>query len=491
MRLFNINTNVYPRSYRDFYLPKWVYEKSTMVAFLVLAVVWAYFSSRHMDVYIYVLYILEILGFFYGANALSRKWSKSSSRQFAKNVVKWGILIRVVFCIFQYYMSVQRGGGSFLIESDEAWYVPSGKEIAEGFMNLDFSFFGEWLSWGVEIGDLGYPIWLGLVYLLTGFISDAFIPLMVKAIVGGLTCYSIYRLAGRHFGESVARMTAIFCMLNPNMIWWCGSLMKETEMVFLTVLFADLMDQVIRGRKFTFKTLWPAVTVGLYLILFRAALALVCFMAFFAAVVLASNRIVSTGKKVIAGAIVGLVLLVGFGNQLAEQTQQMYENVVSGGQQTNMEWRSRRTHGNEFAKYAGAAVFAPLIFTIPFPTLAFSHEGQIPLMEVAGGNVVKNLMSYFVILSMFVLLLTGEWREHIFPIALLCGYLAVLVVSAYAQSGRFHMPAIPFEMLFAAYGIHLAKNTAKFRRWWTYAVAFEFVACIGWQWFKLRGQGLI
>lgn len=490
MRLFNINTNVYPQSYRDFYLPKWVYEKGTMVAFLVIAVVWAYFSSRHMDLYIYVLYIIEILGFFYGANSLTQKWSRVSPKQFAKNIMIWGILIRVAFCIFQYYMSVQRGGGSFVIESDEAWYVPSGKEVADGIRNLDFSFVNTWLSWGVEIGDLGYPIWLGVIYFLSGSVSDAFVPLMAKAVLGGLTCFSIYRLSERHFGESVARMAAVFCMLNPNMIWWCGSLMKETEMVFLTVLFADLMDQVIWGKRFTLKTLWPAVAVGLYLVLFRAALALVCFLAFFAAVVLASNRIVSTGKKVIAGVLVGLVLVTGFGNQLAEQTQQMYENVASGGQQTNMNWRTQRENGNQFAKYAGATVFAPLIFTIPFPTLAFTYDGQVPLMEVSGGNVVKNLMSYFVILSMFILLLSGEWREHIFPIALLCGYLAVLVVSSYAQSGRFHMPAIPFEMLFAAYGIHLAKNTSKYRRWWIYALAFEFVACIGWQWFKLKGQGL-
>lgn len=43
------------------------------------------------------------------------------------------------------------------------------------------------------------------------------------------------------------------------------------------------------------------------------------------------------------------------------------------------ERRGEREGGNELAKYAGAAVFAPLIFTIPFPTEISGYECKIRL----------------------------------------------------------------------------------------------------------------
>jgi hypothetical protein len=46
----------------------------------------------------------------------------------------------------------------------------------------------------------------------------------------------------------------------------------------------------------------------------------------------------------------------------------LLEQVQGDYQKDNMEWRGEREGGNEFAKYAGVTVFAPLIFTIPFPT---------------------------------------------------------------------------------------------------------------------------
>ena len=70
-----------------------------------------------------------------------------------------------------------------------------------------------------------------------------------------------------------------------------------------------------------------------------------------------------------------------------------------------------------------------------------------------------------------------------------CLYFAVLVVSGYAQSGRFHMPIMPLEIMFAAYGITILPKNKQ--HWFNYALIFEFVVCIAWQWFKLKGRGMI
>lgn len=76
------------------------------------------------------------------------------------------------------------------------------------------------------------------------------------------------------------------------------------------------------------------------------------------------------------------------------------------------------------------------------------------------------------------------------PLSFMMGYLIVLVMSTFAQSERFHQPAIPFEFMFAAYGLSIAVTKKKYKRWFTYWCALMFIACIAWNWFKMAGRGL-
>ena len=66
----------------------------------------------------------------------------------------------------------------------------------------------------------------------------------------------------------------------------------------------------------------------------------------------------------------------------------------------------------------------------------------------------------------------------------------VLTMSTFAQSERFHQPAMPFELMFAAYGLSIAVTKPKYRRWFSYWCVVMFIACVAWNWFKLKGRGL-
>ena len=92
---------------------------------------------------------------------------------------------------------------------------------------------------------------------------------------------------------------------------------------------------------------------------------------------------------------------------------------------------------------------------------------------------------------LIILLITGKWRDHVFIIAYTCAYLGVLVFSSFAQSGRFHMPIWPMLMIFAAYGIQLARTHKRMRKWFTYILFAEVFVCLVWNWFKLAGRGMI
>lgn len=90
-----------------------------------------------------------------------------------------------------------------------------------------------------------------------------------------------------------------------------------------------------------------------------------------------------------------------------------------------------------------------------------------------------------------MMMISGEWRRHVFILAYTIGYHLVLVMSNFAQSGRFHMPVIPMLMLFAAYGIQIAKTNAKVRKWFPIVLVLEIIICLAWNWFKLKGRGMI
>jgi glycerol uptake facilitator-like aquaporin len=116
-------------------------------------------------------------------------------------------------------------------------------------------------------------------------------------------------------------------------------------------------------------------------------------------------------------------------------------------------------------------------------------EGQENQQMLNGGNFTKNIMSGFVIFAIVLLLVSGEWRKNVLPMALVMGYLVVIAFSNFAHSERFHQPALPFELMFAAYGVSQLQK--KHVKWIDYWMVFIFAANIGWAWIKLAGRGVL
>ena len=425
---------------------------------------------------------------------MSKSWERKKEKVFLKYIFIAGLVIRVLWLLYVwFFFNEEHYGVPYGEQADVEWYMPYAKDLAQWLSGNSKHTLSEIMdiNWA-SFDDTGYPMWLAIGYTIWGEWSDAFIPLLIKCVMSAYCAISIYHIAKRHFGEGVARMAAIFVCVNPNMIYWCGNMFKETEMVFLTCLAVDNFDRVLSsGQKFTVKNLLPGTLAGIALIFFRSALGIVIFLAVFAHIVMVSRRVMSLGKKIIAGALVATVLAVSFGDRIRTQSEHLLNTAQSDHQKTNMEWRSTRSGGNSFAKYAGAAVFAPLIFTIPFPTFNAALDTQYLQMQLSGGSYIKNILSFFVILVFFMMLISGEWRRHVFILAYTVGYHLILVMSEFAQSGRFHMPVIPFLMLFAAYGIQIAKTNAKLRKWFPIALVLEVFVCLAWNWFKLKGRGMI
>ena len=493
MRRFGMDVAATPLTRGALTMPNWLTGKS--IVFFFVAMFACFFAFGYpMEVRDAVIASLSVILFFYAGRQMSITYTNKNSKLFIRAVFLIGLLVRLIWIGYCYFIfNPDYWGTTFGDRADVEWYIPYGDAVARWLTGEYKGSLDQLLTnFGGAMDDRGYPFYLGIIYAITGRSSDVFIPFLIKSVMSSSCAIFIYNTAKRHYGEGVARLAAIFVALNPNMIYWCGNMFKEAEMVFFCCLSIDKFDQTLHsGQRLTMKGLLPGLLAATVLFFFRAALGTIIFLAVLTHIVMASNRVMSIGKKVLAGMLVLVFLIVGIGDSLRTQTEAMLENVQSNQQQVNMEWRSRRAGGNEFAKYASSAVFAPLIFTIPFPSFNVALESQVLQRQLAGGSYIKNILSFFVIIVMFMMLISGEWRRHVFILAYTVGYLMVLVMSNFAQSGRFHMPIMPMLMLFAAYGIQVAKTNARVRKWFPMVLAIEVVACLAWNWFKLKGRGMI
>lgn len=473
------------------YFPNYISRRAIVLYFALLVLIPLVFWHP-MAWYFWAFGIIEVCVFFYFGNILSRQWVRESRSRFTKNMFWYSFAIRAAFVIITYFLYPSLNNSYFEFGAADSYtYHLFGERGAEMIAHGQFDFRNQFnamgfFSRGLDIADTGYPVYLSFIYFISG--KSIVFARLVKALLSSVTVVLAYRIACRNFGERAARVTAVFCMLMPNLIYYCGAHVKETEMLFLTMLFMDRADILVRSPKRNWGRIFECALLCFTVYFFRAVLSIVLALALVAALLFSSESVSSRVRRF---SLVGLlVLLFGtvFWNVLSETLALDDYDNIQAQQEQNMQWRAERENGNTYAKYAGAAVFAPLIFTIPFPTMV-NIPNQESQQMIHGGNYVKNITSFFTILALILLLMSGKWRERVLPIAFLCGYLVVLVFSNYAQSERFHIPILPFSLMLAAYGIteFFGKKHVK---WFTLWLAFIFVVNIGWSWFKLRGRGM-
>lgn len=464
------------------YFPKYFSTRSIICYLVTLALVSVVFLNHAMPFQFMLFGLVPVLVFFTYGSRLSMDWQKYPTKAFTKKLFLTALIIRIVYVLFIYLYYIEvTGQPHAYYPGDELLYTYIGTLWREVGVAETARLLKEF---HIVFSDSGYCWWMGFENLLLG--TSVLPPRIIKCFIDAFSCVLMYNLAKRNFGESVGRMTAVFCMLMPNMWYYCGVTLKETEMVFLTILFAERADLVLHSSKIKIVSLIIPALCILAMFTFRTALAAVMFASLVAALIFSSTKQLELWKKILYSTVFAVWMFATVGVEIIQETQELWEGRATN-QETGYEWRSNRVGGNEFAKYASASLFAPAIFTIPFSSMV-ATPGQENQMMMNGANFIKNIMSGLTIFALFTLLLSGEWRKHILPIAVLCGYLVVLVFSNFAHSERFHFPILAFELMFAAYGISLMKN--KHKRWFVIWLAVICVANVAWAWVKLAGRGL-
>ena len=461
------------------YFPRFFSTRAIICYFVTLVLVSIFFMRYAMPFQFMLFGMAAVLLFFPNITKLTMQWQRFSPHQFIKKVFTTALVIRVVYVVFIYFYYISMTGMPHMFHpGDELYY----HNQAALWHDHGIETFLEWNK-GTEYSDMGYMWLLAFEYLLFG--TNVIPSRLIKCLISAFSCVLMYHLAKRNFGEAVGRMTAIFCMLMPNMWYYCGLTLKETEMTFLTILFVERADAALKANKITIKELVFPLLIMVVMFMFRTALAAVLVAAFVAALIFSSKKQLKLGAKIAYTTLFVVWMFFTVGAQMIQESQQMWasrQELQEAGYQN----RAEQEGGNSFAKYASASVFAPLIFTIPFSSMV-DIPNQENQMMMNGANFIKNVMSGLTIFALFTLLFNKGWRKHVLPIAVMCGYLVVLVFSNFAHSERFHFPIIAFEYMFAAYGI--TQLTNKHKRWYTFWLIGVCVANIAWAWIKLKGRG--
>jgi hypothetical protein len=466
------------------YLPSYFSNRGILLFILSIISVNLIFRNYALHTMWWFFGIIEVSGFFFFANYLSKLWSNITPKSFTKNVFITALVLRVIWVFFSYVFYQNMTGQAFEFHTADALhYHQVGEYISEyqGF-NAVWAELTAYFSRS-GISDMGYSLYLVYMYKIFGV--GLIIPRLVKAVLLAYICVLIYKLGNRNFGEIAGRLGAIFCMLMPNLIHYSGLHLKESEMVFLTVWFIERADLLFRNKKYTFNTIAPVFFIAISLFFFRTILGITAVFAVFTTLMFSSNRVMKMGKRLILTIWIAISITFFVGGKMLNELSVLWVERKTN-QSSTLEWRSTMKGGNKFAKYAGGAVFAPLIFTLPFPTLVETPK-QEEMRLLAGGNFVKDVLAFFTIFSLFWIIKEKKWRDYLLIGSFTLGYLAIIAVSAFAQSERFHLPTLPFLLLFAGFGVSMSTNKTKmYFNWW---IVLIFAILIGWNWFKLAGRG--
>lgn len=463
------------------YFPKPIANKGLVLYLISIITVSVIFMQYAMGVSFMLIGVGSVILFFFCSNQLTLRWQNLSPKAFLRKLFWTALIIRLVWVVFSYFFYKSQTGQPFEFDAaDSLAYHGEGEWLALVSWREVF----DYLFWSRSgYSDSGYCLYLTLVYKVFGV--NIIIPRILKAIYSSLSCVLIYKLVTRSMDEKVARMAAVFAMLMPNLIVYCGLHLKETEMLFLIVAFLERADYALRSRKITFINIALPVILAMSLFLFRTVLGAVAMFSFVTTLVFSPSRVIGKGRKFMIAFWVVLALIILAGGAIMNEVEETWMNRESN--QELKRWE-QTTRGNQWAKYATGTVMAPLVFVLPFSTMVDTDQQNQLVLH--GGNYVRNFMGVFALVALVsALFIKKNWRDFSLIGSFVIGYLGVISLSGFANSERFLLPGLPCLIIFWAYGLSiLTAKSYRFVKYWYVVVP---VMEIGWAVFKIGSRGLL
>jgi len=470
------------------FFPQYISNRAIQVYFVILAVLYVLFSNKIPDFFMIVIAATFMLLFFGFLPSASRRFSVLPEKIFKRNLFVYTLLLHLLSVFFFYFYYTVKTGIPFEYGTADAMsYHIFGNIIATSpEMNFSdiISIAEEWVP---NISDYGHNIWIATIYKIVGV--NVIVPRIINAIFSAWTCVITYKLAQRHFGEATGRIAGIMCMFFGTFIFYSGLHLKETMFTFLWLIFIERADYMLvaKHETSTFRLI-PVFILGSVLFLYRTYAGVVAFGTLVMTLMYSSSKKYASVRRWILMVWVVIAMLVLFRGRIEEEVRFYWQKRDVATTQL-IEYRSREDLGrNRYLKYLGGGVAAPFIFVIPLPS--FVEYPTSENLNIQAGNLyIRNILGFFVLIGLYEMLKRKRWRNHI----ILYGnfvYLFMVALTGVVANNRFHVPVMPFIIIWAAYGITQGYNY-RTKRWFDWFMVILFVATIIWNFLKLKGRGII
>jgi hypothetical protein len=346
-----------------------------------------------------------------------------------------------------------------IFHEDASGYEYFGMRIADGWTGRGPPFHFE-----VDAANHGFYYFAAAIYYVFAGVPSA--VSYVNAVIGCLTVLYVYKLSRRFFHSIVGRLAASLTAYTPSMILWSSVAIKDPLMTLLVLATLDGCVQLKRR-----------MSIGALL---KAALPIVAmqpirfYMVYFLTLAVIVSMVLERGGKfvtglpkqlLLGGAVVGLLVLVGFSGSARDNAEQL-----------NLERLSSFRHG--MAVTANSGFSSTVDVSTPAGALAFLPIGVSALLLSPFPWQLTSLRASFAAPEMLV------WW-FIFPSMI--GGLALAVKRRFTEVA----PLVLFAaMLTAAYGLMQGNVGSAFRqRAQIFVVLFIFTA-LGWYRRKCRRHGI-
>ena len=469
--------------FNPFFTLKRIFSVSIIIFTAVIIIIASLWSRLNTFDYILINFF-QIVFFFGGSIFFFRAWGTINEKSFLRKLFWTGFFIRLisVFFLVNWFENITGtpfGPGNW----DEFKYNEAANDLLKAWSAGNYDLGSVIRFQGVS--DNGFPVYLAFVYSIFGN-NALFIPRLLNIFLSSWSGVLLYKLFTRLFTEQnvTARLAAIFFMLMPNIIYYTGVHLKETLMLFMIILFFEKADSLLRLGRINIRSIVITSFLLLIFFFFRTVLGLAIIFT-----ILTFFTLGRTYKPLLKFFIILAWVVLGF---IYLSSSVIMDEVIDIAerrgyeQEESMQYRAQK--GNELAVYGSTAIFAPVILIAPFPTF-IKVEGQEIIKMLAGGYLIKNILSIFLIFSIFEIIKNGSWRIYLLPLSFVVIYSVALAMSSFALSERFHLITLPFWLAFAAYG--LVNKCYKTKIYYNLYFIILLVLVIGWNLFKLAGRGLL
>jgi len=426
----------------------------------------------------------EVLFFFVLTSVFYPRWKNDEPKKFWLKVFFTAFSIRAVYAFVMCYYYYWETGIAFEYNAgDSMWYHPTAAYLSRcvrhGYITYVFKYLNAYtMGWS----DQGYLLWLTLVYTIFG--RSWLVPRIFKAAMSAYLCIAVWKLGSRTFGERTGRLAAVMCVFTPILVQICGLHTKEMELIFLSVMALERMDNLIRSKKYTFWNIFSPILFTGLTFGFRTITGMCLIFAFLVFVLLSSKALVSKKAKIITVVTVVVVFFVFLFSPIGREMRLIYRLKFTD---LHYQMDKYESQGMKHSQLAQSWILAPGAFVLPLAPLV--EEAPDHNKMIHGSTYVTNFVAFFAILAIVIAFRQKKWRDFSLIGAYELSYLTLIMFSFAANSERYHEPAVPMIMLTAAYAMtHLCRKDLKI--FYVYCGVL-FVALVVWNWLKLSARGLM